>query len=266
MSYLIATTFLCSCRLSPPQTSYEAEGEAGGAVAEVIDSVPTSFNACSRQGSRNLPETVETIVSDNSSKWSCKMCTYLNYPRSLRCTQCYTKKGATADTSPSREIGAASVASFKSTPQQPPPTPPRPPSSQSSIVRSEFDHDEPLLLHPKRARDILDIKSIIDCGGLAEASNNQLQHQQLQERLSKLHIGTNMEAEMNASNSAASAAAAAAGAAAQRLSPVDGSNIHLNNLANSSQTQISTSSTCLSSTSTTNPQLPSYIKKWACNV
>lgn len=174
-------------------------------MAETIDTQPTSFNACSRQETRNLLDSVVAIVSDSSNKWSCKLCTYLNWPRSLRCTQCYSKRGVTVDTSPSREIGADSGASFKSTQQIIPlPTPPpRPPSSQTSLAHSELDRDEPLLLHPKRSRDILDMKSIIDCGGLAEASNNQLQHQHLQERLSKMHIATNIDAEMNASNSAA---------------------------------------------------------------
>ena len=83
---------------------------------------------------------------------------------------------------------------------------------------------------------------------------------------------------MNASNNAASAnaaavaAAAATGAAAQRLSPLEGSITHLNNLANSSQTQQLTNTTQQSSSCTSAPtssnttQQPVYIKKWACNV
>lgn len=170
------------------------------------------------------------------------MCTYKNWPRSIRCVQCYTKKGVTTvkgDTSPSREMGATAVASQRST---------------------------SLMTHSDLEQDIIDTKSIIDCGCPAEASSNQ---HQIQERLRKMQIATNIDAEMNASNSAASAAAlqqqGAAGAGAQRLSPIeDTSTIHLNNLANSSS-QTQSSSTCLSSTSS-NPQLPSYTKKWACNV
>ncbi|TMW39915.1 hypothetical protein DOY81_015008 [Sarcophaga bullata] len=81
---------------------------------------------------------------------------------------------------------------------------------------------------------------------------------------------------MNASNNAASAnaaavTAAATGAAAQRLSPLEGSITHLNNLANSSQTQqltntIQQSSSCTSApTSSNTTQQPVYVKKWACN-
>lgn len=241
---LIILSFFFNFRLSPPQTSYTIDGEAHGAVAEIIDSQPIGLIACSRQEPENSTKDAVTTTIDSDCKWSCKMCTYKNWPRSIRCVQCYTKKGVTTvkgDTSPSREMGATAVASQRST---------------------------SLMTHSDLERDIIDTKSIIDCGCPAEASSNQ---HQIQERLRKMQIATNIDAEMNASNSAASAAAlqqqgaAGAGAGAQRLSPIeDTSTIHLNNLANSSS-QTQSSSTCLSSTST-NPQLPSYTKKWACNV
>ncbi|XP_011292702.1 ubiquitin thioesterase trabid isoform X1 [Musca domestica] len=220
-------------RLSPPQTSYVGNAEAHGAVAEVIDSQPLGLIACSRQDTQNVTDDVVTST-DADCKWSCKMCTYKNWPRSIRCVQCYTKKGATAaETSPSREIGATSVASQRSS---------------------------PIMAHSAMERDIIDTKSFIDPCPQAEASSNQ---HQLQERLSKMQIATNIDAEMNASNSAASAAGAAA--AAQRLSPIEGSStIHLNNLANNSSVQTQSTTTCLSSTSS-NTQLASYTKKWACN-
>uniref|UniRef100_A0A1I8PCM3 ubiquitinyl hydrolase 1 n=1 Tax=Stomoxys calcitrans TaxID=35570 RepID=A0A1I8PCM3_STOCA len=201
-------------RLSPPQPSYKADTDVHGAVAEVKEADSNDVIACSRQDTPNT--TGDVATTDPDCKWSCKMCTYKNWPRSIRCVQCYTKRGSASDTSPSREIGATSVATQRSS---------------------------PILTHTLLERDISDTKSIIDCASSAEeASNNQ---QNLQERLSKMHI-----------------AAGAAAAAAQRLSPVEVSTLHLNNLANiSSQTQ---SSTCLSSTSS-NPQLPNYTKKWACN-
>lgn len=191
------------------------------------------------------------------------MCTYLNWPRSLRCVQCYTKRANASDNSPSQDIGAISVTSFKQ--QQPTP-------------HSELEQNiNSAMQKHKRFSDNLDPKSIIDCGSMAEAIMNNSQHlihnpqQQLQERLNKLHIATNIDAEMNASNNAASANAAATGAAAQRLSPVEGSTTHLNNLANSSQTQqqqqlTSQSTSTSATTSSSNPQQPNYIKKWACNV
>lgn len=221
-------------RLSPPQTSYVGNAEAHGAVAEVIDSQPLGLIACSRQDTQNVTDDVVTST-DADCKWSCKMCTYKNWPRSIRCVQCYTKKGATAaETSPSREIGATSVASQRSS---------------------------PIMAHSAMECNIIDTKSFIDPCPQAEASSNQ---HLLQERLSKMQIATNIDAEMNASNSAASAAGAAA--AAQRLSPIEGSStIHLNNLANNSSVQTQSTTTCLSSTSS-NTQLASYTKKWACNV
>ncbi|XP_065372565.1 ubiquitin thioesterase trabid [Calliphora vicina] len=250
-------------RLSPPQISYETEGEArGAAVAEVVDVEPSSFNACSRP-TQDTQNSAGAATAANDSKWSCKMCTYLNWPRSLRCVQCYTKRANASDNSPSQDIGAISVTSFKQ--QQPTP-------------HSELEQNiNSAMQKHKRFSDNLDPKSIIDCGSMAEAIMNNSQHlihnpqQQLQERLNKLHIATNIDAEMNASNNAASANAAATGAAAQRLSPVEGSTTHLNNLANSSQTQqqqqqlTSQSTSTSATTSSSNPQQPNYIKKWACN-
>jgi len=37
----------------------------------------------------------QSNVAD-SEKWACKVCTYLNWPRSLRCIQCCTKRGGAA--------------------------------------------------------------------------------------------------------------------------------------------------------------------------
>lgn len=257
---------ICYFRLSPPQISYETDCEARGAVAEVIDVEPSSFNACIRsQDTQNSAG----AATANDTKWSCKMCTYLNWPRSLRCVQCFTKKGVALDTSPSQDIGAISVASFKHQQQQ-----------TTIIPKYELDQNVTSTIQKqKRLSDNLDPKSIIDCGSLAESIMNsskpqQQQHivynpqLQLQDRLGKLHIAKNIDAEMNASNNAASANAAATGAAAQRLSPLEGSTTHLNNLANSSQTpqqQLQSTSTS-ATTSSSNPQQPNYLKKWACIV
>lgn len=189
------------------------------------------------------------------------MCTYLNWPRSLRCVQCYTKKGVAADTSPSQDIGAISVACFKQQPQPP---------------QFELEHNvtSAAIEKHKLLRENLDPKSIIECSTMSEEIMNSSQHQihnpqLIQERLSKLHITANIDAEMNASNNAASAYAASIGAAAQRLSPLENSTTHLNNLANSSQTQqqlTSQSTSTPSATSSSNPQQANCVKKWACNV
>ena len=32
------------------------------------------------------------IASDPSSKWACQICTYLNWPRAIKCTQCLTPR------------------------------------------------------------------------------------------------------------------------------------------------------------------------------
>uniref|UniRef100_A0A1B0FNT2 ubiquitinyl hydrolase 1 n=1 Tax=Glossina morsitans morsitans TaxID=37546 RepID=A0A1B0FNT2_GLOMM len=197
-------------RLSPPQNSCDADGDARGAVA-AVDSEPSSFNACSRHDSQNL---AGASTSDN--KWACKMCTYLNWPRSLRCVQCYTKKGAVLETIPSQDIGAASVI-LKT------PTPPNELEQKPSASHKRFTNH-----HLKES------KSQIDGVGQIEP-----------------------DAEMNASNSAASAA----GAAAQRLSPIGSSTTHLNNLANSSQSQQLHSSPSVPA----NVQQHSYIAKWPCN-
>lgn len=195
-----------------------------------VDSEPSSFNACSRHDSQNL---AGASTSDN--KWACKMCTYLNWPRSLRCVQCYTKKGAVLETIPSQDIGAASVI-LKT------PTPPNELEQKPSASHKRFTNH-----HLKES------KSQIDGVGQIEPGNNQLQ-----ERLSRMHIASKIDAEMNASNSAASAA----GAAAQRLSPIGSSTTHLNNLANSSQSQQLHSSPSVPA----NVQQHSYIAKWPCNV
>ncbi|TMW39912.1 hypothetical protein DOY81_015005 [Sarcophaga bullata] len=146
-------------RLSPPQISYENDGEAArGAVADVIDVEPSSFNAYS-SSQRDTQNSVEAATEENdtSNKWSCKMCTYLNWPRSLRCVQCYTKRGVALDTSPSQDIGAISVASFKQQQQQ---------QQQQQHLISHNDLEQNAT-STKRLSDNLDSKTIIDYDGTA---------------------------------------------------------------------------------------------------
>ncbi|ALC45818.1 trbd [Drosophila busckii] len=79
-------------RLSPAQNtpthdSYSAEE----AAAVVLPVEPTS--TCFARQQQQQPR--QSNVTE-SEKWACKVCTYLNWPRSLRCVQCCTKRGGAA--------------------------------------------------------------------------------------------------------------------------------------------------------------------------
>ncbi|EDV94568.1 ubiquitin thioesterase trabid [Drosophila grimshawi] len=93
-------------RLSPAQTTHEnyiAEGAAAG--LPVCEPTSTCF---ARQQQQHQPQPQQqhpqqqqarqSNVAD-SEKWPCKVCTYLNWPRSLRCVQCCTKRGGAASES-----------------------------------------------------------------------------------------------------------------------------------------------------------------------
>ncbi|XP_017005044.2 ubiquitin thioesterase trabid [Drosophila takahashii] len=74
-------------RLSPAQES--------SCVAEEAAAVepPTPSSTCYSLQPPNQAR--QSNVAD-SEKWPCKVCTYLNWPRSLRCIQCCTKRGGEA--------------------------------------------------------------------------------------------------------------------------------------------------------------------------
>ncbi|KAL7727379.1 hypothetical protein ACLKA6_003037 [Drosophila palustris] len=93
-------------RLSPAQTTppiihdnYSAEEAAAGLPVE-----PTSTCFAQQQAQQQLqppqpqPQQQQPRQSNvaDSQKWACKVCTYLNWPRSLRCVQCCTKRGGAA--------------------------------------------------------------------------------------------------------------------------------------------------------------------------
>ncbi|XP_068154279.1 LOW QUALITY PROTEIN: ubiquitin thioesterase trabid [Drosophila tropicalis] len=79
-------------RLSPSSqqdisssNNYNSE-EAAAGIAAVE---PTS--TCYAQSQAR-----QTNLTIDGEKWACRVCTYLNWPRSLRCVQCYTKRGGAA--------------------------------------------------------------------------------------------------------------------------------------------------------------------------
>ncbi|XP_020813418.1 ubiquitin thioesterase trabid [Drosophila serrata] len=75
-------------RLSPAAQESSAVAEEAAAVE------PTPTSTCySLQPQQNQAR--QSNVAD-SEKWPCKVCTYLNWPRSLRCVQCCTKRGGDA--------------------------------------------------------------------------------------------------------------------------------------------------------------------------
>ncbi|XP_060646164.1 ubiquitin thioesterase trabid [Drosophila nasuta] len=94
--------FRLSPALAAPATtiqdsgSYSAEEAAAGLPVE-----PTSTcfarqqQPHQQQPQQQQQQARQSNVAD-SEKWACKVCTYLNWPRSLRCVQCCTKRGGAA--------------------------------------------------------------------------------------------------------------------------------------------------------------------------
>ncbi|KAF2357736.1 Zinc finger RanBP2-type [Trinorchestia longiramus] len=56
-------------------------------------------------------------ANPNGDKWECSRCTYLNYPRAIRCSQCYTQRHSDIST-PSETCEDPAGASFPGSPQQ----------------------------------------------------------------------------------------------------------------------------------------------------
>lgn len=70
---------------------------------------PIMDNDCSKE--KNLFNCTNTSSNVNSSKWSCHVCTYLNYPRATKCTQCRTAKKMSPSRCTSPFISTSSVIS-----------------------------------------------------------------------------------------------------------------------------------------------------------
>lgn len=78
---------------------------------------------------------------DLQGKWGCHMCSYHNYPRSLRCTQCLTPRKRVSPSISSRH----SPSSPRSSPHlTPPPFPPPKSTNRTNSIRSITDQLQPL--------------------------------------------------------------------------------------------------------------------------
>ncbi|XP_022231788.2 ubiquitin thioesterase trabid [Drosophila obscura] len=76
-------------RLSPAQESSSIPEETASGLA-AVEPTPTPTSTCYTLHAQ--PSTRQSNVAD-SEKWECKVCTYLNWPRSVRCVQCCTNRG-----------------------------------------------------------------------------------------------------------------------------------------------------------------------------
>ncbi|XP_037947775.1 ubiquitin thioesterase trabid [Teleopsis dalmanni] len=211
-------------RLSPPQTVFENDEERG-AMADVEAS---TNNACCTQ---NRPDTnITPQYSSADAKWACKMCTYLNWPRSLSCVQCYTKRGAVTDI-----IDVASTDSQE--------------EASSSIIN---DNDTPSTFN-KNNKESLTVNRIQDC-----MKSMQMNSKDLELNASNI-MDLQMNSESNIDQVGIRQYNCNVGAASNRsTSPFEQSTTtHLNNIANSSQTQQNSSLSL---------QQHCYVKKWACNI
>lgn len=200
------------------------------------------------------------------------MCTYLNWPRSLRCVQCCSKRGTAVDVNVEQNICNAGEAAAASLP--------------TTGNLDTIDSSQGYIEKRSKTVDIVNETpaAVITTNSSATLSSN------LKEQLKSLRITNDME--LNTSNNAESNKNEASshtdqihkkasnsyiqsvGAASNRLSPFEQSSnanmivatntttvntTHLNNLANSSQQQQQHNQ---SSTSLQN----CYVAKWACNV
>ncbi|XP_055907627.1 ubiquitin thioesterase trabid isoform X1 [Eupeodes corollae] len=113
-------------RLSPPQST--ATNVASSLVeASSLSLSQSNLSAC------GLP-----LQESSKSKWSCRTCTYFNWPRSLRCVQCYTKRSNSNEdmyfndagkSSSNRHTHASPLRSPKASPPPPIETAPAPTST-----------------------------------------------------------------------------------------------------------------------------------------
>ncbi|XP_027711722.1 ubiquitin thioesterase ZRANB1 [Vombatus ursinus] len=54
------------------------------------------------------PRVKSSYTVDNANKWSCHMCTYLNWPRAIRCTQCLSQRRTRSPTESPQSSGSGS--------------------------------------------------------------------------------------------------------------------------------------------------------------
>ncbi|XP_043331087.1 ubiquitin thioesterase ZRANB1 isoform X4 [Cervus canadensis] len=54
------------------------------------------------------PRVKSTYSMENANKWSCHMCTYLNWPRAIRCTQCLSQRRTRSPTESPQSSGSGS--------------------------------------------------------------------------------------------------------------------------------------------------------------
>lgn len=52
------------------------------------------------------PRVKSSFSVENSSKWSCQLCTYLNWPRAIRCTQCLSQRRTRSPTESPQSSGS----------------------------------------------------------------------------------------------------------------------------------------------------------------
>ncbi|XP_054726778.1 ubiquitin thioesterase trabid [Anastrepha obliqua] len=257
-------------RLSPPQTAFDGDEERG-ATADVVEA--SSLNACYAQSRQDVPSTLPATASPSGcAKWACKMCTYLNWPRSLRCVQCCTKRGTTVDVNVDQQVCNSGEA-----------------AAVSLTTSGNLDAIE-------GPQGYMDKRSKTGEGSETTVNNianpNTISSNNIKDQLKALRITNDME--LNSSNIAEAQRNEASshtsqinkkssnsyiqsiGAASNRLSPFEQSSTtnmitatttttvnttHLNNLANTSQQQQQQQQHNQSST----PLQNCYVSKWACN-
>ncbi|XP_053946233.1 ubiquitin thioesterase trabid [Anastrepha ludens] len=258
-------------RLSPPQTAFDGDEERG-ATADVVEA--SSLNACYAQSRQDVPSTLPATASPSGcAKWACKMCTYLNWPRSLRCVQCCTKRGTTVDVNVDQQVcnsGEAAAVSLTS-------------SGNLDAIEGPQGYMD------KRSKTGEGSETTVT----ANITNpNTISSNNIKDQLKALRITNDME--LNSSNIAEAQRNEASshtsqinrkssnsyiqsiGAASNRLSPFEQSSTtnmitattnttvnttHLNNLANTSQQHQQQQQHNQSST----PLQNCYVSKWACN-
>ena len=54
------------------------------------------------------PRVKSSYSMENANKWSCHMCTYLNWPRAIRCTQCLSQRRTRSPTESPQSSGSGS--------------------------------------------------------------------------------------------------------------------------------------------------------------
>ena len=95
--YKIEKIITSSTNSKPKPNSEVAIAAAAISISEteVPVPVPGSLSVPDPVETNTIPNTNTTSATQDMEKWSCSVCTYLNWPKSLKCVQCYTLKAAT---------------------------------------------------------------------------------------------------------------------------------------------------------------------------